>query len=35
MASNLQRCIACGMDDHLTKPCTRDALEATLRKWAM
>jgi hypothetical protein len=34
MASNLQRCVDCGMDGHLTKPCTRDELEAALRQWA-
>jgi two-component system sensor histidine kinase/response regulator len=33
MASERDRCIAVGMDDHLPKPIRRDALEAVLDRW--
>jgi PAS domain S-box-containing protein len=34
MASERDRCLAVGMDDHVPKPIRRDALEAALRRWA-
>ncbi|HET7722413.1 MAG TPA: response regulator, partial [Acidimicrobiales bacterium] len=34
MASERDRCLAVGMDDHLPKPIRRDALEAVLGRWA-
>jgi two-component system sensor histidine kinase/response regulator len=34
MASERDRCLAVGMDDHLPKPIRRDALQAVLGKWA-
>jgi PAS domain S-box-containing protein len=34
MASERDRCLAVGMDDHLPKPIRRDALEAVLTRWA-
>jgi two-component system sensor histidine kinase/response regulator len=33
MASERDRCLAVGMDDHLPKPIRRDALEAVLGRW--
>jgi two-component system, sensor histidine kinase and response regulator len=33
MASERDRCLAVGMDDHLPKPIRRDALEAALTRW--
>ena len=33
MASERDRCLAVGMDDHLPKPVRRDALEAALTRW--
>ncbi|MDP1806820.1 MAG: response regulator, partial [Acidimicrobiales bacterium] len=33
MASERDRCLAVGMDDHLPKPIRRDALEAVLSRW--
>ena len=33
MASERDRCLAVGMDDHLPKPIRRDALEAVLDRW--
>jgi HPt (histidine-containing phosphotransfer) domain-containing protein len=34
MASERDRCLAVGMDDHLPKPIRRPALEAVLGRWA-
>lgn len=33
MAGDRQRCLDAGMDDYLSKPITRDQLEACLRRW--
>lgn len=33
MASERDRCLAVGMDDHLPKPIRREALEAVLSRW--
>ncbi|HWA16055.1 MAG TPA: response regulator, partial [Gemmatimonadales bacterium] len=33
MQGDRDRCIQAGMDDYITKPVRRDALEATLRRW--
>ena len=33
MASERDRCLAVGMDDHVPKPIRRDALEAALARW--
>ena len=33
LAEDRQRCLDAGMDEHLAKPLTRDALEATLARW--
>jgi signal transduction histidine kinase/ActR/RegA family two-component response regulator len=33
LASNVEACNACGMDDYLSKPCTVDKLAAKLGQW--
>jgi signal transduction histidine kinase/DNA-binding response OmpR family regulator len=33
LAADRDRCLAAGMDDHLAKPITRDALEEVLARW--
>src|SRR4029453_1633047 len=33
MKSDLDACLAAGMDDHVTKPIERKALVETLRRW--
>ena len=33
MKGDFDRCIACGMDDHITKPLRHRVLEETLRRW--
>jgi signal transduction histidine kinase/DNA-binding response OmpR family regulator/HPt (histidine-containing phosphotransfer) domain-containing protein len=33
LAGDRERCLDAGMDDHMTKPFTRDQLAALLRKW--
>ncbi|WP_303637015.1 ATP-binding protein [Stenotrophomonas tuberculopleuritidis] len=34
MAGDRERCLQAGMDDYLSKPITREALHALLRRWA-
>ena len=34
MTGDREKCLAAGMDDHLAKPYTREALGAVLRRWA-
>jgi CheY-like chemotaxis protein/HPt (histidine-containing phosphotransfer) domain-containing protein len=33
LAGDRERCLAAGMDDHISKPTTREGLQAVLRRW--